>query len=184
MASTFTHGFVALAFGRISATEKPPPRFWLLGILCSVLPDFDVVAFRLGVPYGHMLGHRGYSHSLLFAVTTAALVMLLAFRDVPLFSKKWRMLSAYFFIVTASHGVLDAMTNGGYGIGFFVPFDNGRYFLPWRPLRVSPIGVFGFLSRWGWDVIRSEFLWIWLPLLAALGCSALLRRSRYAAITR
>jgi inner membrane protein len=94
------------------------------------------------------------------------LTALLAFRDVPRWSGKWWRLALFFFLVTASHGVLDAMTNGGYGIGFFIPFDTTRYFLPWRPLVVSPIGVHGFFSRWGWDVMKSEFLWVWLPMTA------------------
>lgn len=88
------------------------------------------------------------------------------------------MLAGYFFAVTASHGVLDAMTSGGYGIAFFSPFDNTRYFLPWRPLVVSPIGVYGFFSRWGWNVITSELLWIWLPGLALVCAIALIRRRR------
>lgn len=176
MASAFTHSFVALAGGKISTGEKMPRRFWALAALCSILPDFDVVTFRLGIPYGHLLGHRGFFHSLLFAAVLAVLVVLLAFRDVPRWSPKWWKLAAFFFAVTASHGVLDAMTTGGYGIGFFIPFDNTRYFLPWRPLRVSPIGVYGFFSRWGWDVIKSEFLWVWTPLLLFLAATALFRR--------
>ncbi len=176
MASAVTHGFVAVAAGRIFTQEKMPPRFWVLGVLCSVLPDFDVIAFRFGIPYSHVFGHRGFAHSLLFAAIVAALVVPLAFRDVPRFTKKWWMLSSFFFFVTASHGALDAMTSGGYGIGFFIPFDNTRYFLPWRPLRVSPVGVYGFFSRWGWDVIKSEFLWVWIPGMLSSVITVLVRR--------
>ena len=63
------------------------------------------------------------------------------------------------------------MTNGGLGVAFFSPFSNRRYFLPWRPLEVSPIGVSAFQSRWGVRVLGSEAKWIWLPLgvLAAFG---------------
>lgn len=63
------------------------------------------------------------------------------------------------------HGFFDAMTNGGLGVAFFAPFDNTRYFLPWQPIQVSPIGVANFFSEWGLSVIISEFLWIWLPAL-------------------
>ncbi len=178
MASAFTHSFVALASGKIAFREKMPLRFWLLGALCSILPDFDIITFRLGIPYSHMFGHRGFFHSLLFAAIVGVLVPLLFFRDVPRFTKRWWTLAAYFLFVTALHGVLDAMTNGGYGIGFFVPFDNGRYFLPWRPLRVSPIGVYGFFSRWGWDVVKSEFLWVWIPLLLLLAGVTFFRKTR------
>lgn len=75
----------------------------------------------------------------------------------------------YFFLATASHGLLDAMTDGGLGVAFFAPLDNHRYFLPWTPIRVSPIGVGRFFTARGLAVIQSELLWIWLPagLLAA-----------------
>jgi len=76
----------------------------------------------------------------------------------------------YFFVATASHGFLDAMTNGGLGVAFFSPFDNTRYFLPWRPIVVSPISVTRFFSDRGVAVLHSELLWIWIPagLLAIL----------------
>jgi len=176
MASAFTHLFVAAALGKAVSPEKMPLRFWTLGLFCSLLPDLDVITFRLGIPYRHMLGHRGFSHSLPFALIVSLLVALLAFRKVPRFSGKWWVLAGYFFGVTASHGVLDAMTSGGYGIAFFSPFDNTRYFLPWRPLVVSPIGVYGFFSRWGFEVILSELLWIWMPALLLLGMLILYRR--------
>ena len=69
------------------------------------------------------------------------------------------------FVITASHGVLDAMTNGGLGVAFFSPFNTRRYFFPWTPIEVSPIGAGGFFSARGWDVIWSEIMWIWGPAL-------------------
>src|SRR6185503_7087508 len=76
-------------------------------------------------------------------------------------ARRWGLV-AFFFAVTASHGVLDAMTDGGLGIAFFSPFENSRHFLPWRPLQVSPIGA-GFFSGEGVEVLLSEALWIALP---------------------
>jgi inner membrane protein len=177
MASAFTHGFVALAAGKLFFPERMPVRFWVLSIVCTLLPDVDVIGFFLGVRYSDMLGHRGFTHSLLFALLLAALVMVASFPAVRRFSKQWWMLTGYFFVVTASHGVLDAMTSGGYGIAFFSPFDNTRYFLPWRPLVVSPIGVYGFFSRWGWNVITSEILWIWIPTLLFLAILIIFRQN-------
>jgi len=62
------------------------------------------------------------------------------------------------------------MTDGGLGVAFFSPFNNDRYFLTWRPIRVSPIGIGRFFSDRGLAVLQSELLWIWLPsaVLAAL----------------
>ncbi len=76
----------------------------------------------------------------------------------------WWLLIAHFILVTASHGMLDAMTDGGLGIAFFAPFDDTRYFFPWRPVLVSPIGIAPFFSRYGLDVLISECVWIWLPV--------------------
>jgi inner membrane protein len=83
----------------------------------------------------------------------------------------------YFFLATASHGFLDAMTDGGLGVAFFAPFDNHRYFLPWTPIRVSPIGIGRFFTDRGFVVLQSELLWIWLPA-ALLAVSAWLFRRR------
>lgn len=74
----------------------------------------------------------------------------------------------YLFLATASHALLDAMTTGGKGVAFFSPFDNARYFLPWRPIQVSPIGVEKFFSNRGLRVLESELLWVFLPSLVLI----------------
>jgi inner membrane protein len=87
---------------------------------------------------------------------------------LPGLHRAWLWL--YFFLATASHGFLDAVTNGGLGVAFFSPFDNTRYFLPWHPIAVSPISLTRFFSGRGTAVLQSEFIWIWIPvgLLAVL----------------
>jgi inner membrane protein len=176
MPTAFTHGFVAVALGKAYTAEKRPFRFWALSVLCAVLPDADVIGFHFGIRYRDMLGHRGVSHSLLFALMLAAVVVLLAFRNIPRFSKKWWALFAYFFVVTSSHGLLDAMTTGGLGIGFFIPLDNTRYFLPWRPVAVSAIRLSKFFSPSSLHVIASELLWVWMPLLLLAAVLRVFRR--------
>ena len=47
--------------------------------------------------------------------------------------------------VLISHALLDTMTDGGLGCALLWPFSLTRYFAPWRPIPVAPIG-FGFLS--------------------------------------
>ena len=143
----------------------------MVGAACSVLPDIDVIGFGFGIRYGDFLGHRGFTHSLVFAALTAAVVTGLLFRRL-LPSVSQLSLWAYFFLATASHGLLDAMTDGGLGVAFFAPLDNSRYFLPWRPIHVSPIGITPFFTARGLAVLQSEFFWIWIPagLLAAVAC--------------
>jgi inner membrane protein len=69
----------------------------------------------------------------------------------------------------ASHGVLDACTNGGLGIAFFAPFSNARYFFPGRPLEVSPLSVSRFLTADGLAIFANEMQWVWAPAAAIVG---------------
>jgi inner membrane protein len=97
------------------------------------------------------------------------------FRDIKMFSKRWFFYLILFFLLSASHGILDAFTNGSLGIALLSPFDKTRYFFPWRPIVVSPIGVIPFFSKWGLAVIKSELLWVWLPSLLTVIASGIIR---------
>jgi len=138
-----------------------PAGVWLAGAIASMVPDLDVIGFSFGVRYGDLLGHRGLTHSLVFAAVLATLFAMQ-------FPSPRRPVWLFLFACTASHGLLDAATDGGLGIAFFSPFSNQRYFWPWRPIVVSPIGVGGFFSDWGLAVIQSELVWIWLPCVALM----------------
>ena len=180
MASVFSHAVVALSIGTCFYTPQIPKRVWAIGALCSVIPDLDVIGFEFGVRYGDFWGHRGFTHSLFFAALIAVAAIAIAFpRALPEVSRFY--LWVYFFLAAASHGLLDAMTDGGLGVAFFAPFDDRRYFLPWTPIRVSPISISRFFTARGLAVLRTELLWIWLPaaLLAVFAC--LIRRRNFAA---
>jgi inner membrane protein len=126
----------------------------------SMLPDVDVVGMALGVPYGAPWGHRGATHSLAMAVLIGA-ASSLAIRP----ARRPVIVTALLAVaVVASHGLLDAMTDGGRGVALLWPFSTRRIFLPWRPIPVAPIGV-GILSREGLEVLLWEAL-VFLPLLA------------------
>lgn len=162
MASIFGHALTAYALGKGFTKEIVTWKFWMLGIACSILPDADVISFAFGIPYESFWGHRGFSHSLVFALLLGFLITML-FYNKKLVSKTGVLLILYFSLCTASHGILDAMTSGGLGIAFFSPFDNTRYFFPWRPIQVSPIGASKFFSIWGIKVLLSELIWIGIP---------------------
>jgi inner membrane protein len=176
MASVFSHAAVALAIGNLSISRSMPPRFWWLSILCAVLPDADVLSFVFGVDYGSLFGHRGFTDSLIFALILSLVIVQMWFNGVRVWSRMWCVLIAHFFLVTTSHGMLDAMTDGGLGVAFFAPFDQSRYFFPWRPVRVSPIGIAPFFSGYGLDVLISEVVWIWVPVGLSLLTAQILRR--------
>ena len=135
----------------------------ILSIVCSVLPDADVFGYYwLYIPYDSFFGHRGFFHSLFFAAILSFFIVSIFYRKEAPFSKWWWTF-LYFFVLTASHGLLDALTNGGRGIALLSPFSNHRYFLPWTPIEVSPLGIKAFLSQRGLVVLKQEILWIWVP---------------------
>jgi inner membrane protein len=176
MPSAISHAAVAAAAGIAFAPQGVPNRFWPLALACSILPDADVIAFAFGIPYHHTFGHRGFFHSLFFALILSFIVTAVFFREEKLLSERWFFYIIFFFLLTASHGILDAFTNGGLGIALFSPFSNERYFLPWTPIAVSPIGIKAFLSQRGWFVLKSELMWVWLPVSILAVISTVIRK--------
>lgn len=174
MASIPTHFVMGAALGQAAGPQlRDDWRFWTAAIVCSALPDVDVIGFGFGVRYGDLWGHRGMTHSILFAVVIGVAVGL--WLGGSWGAKVWQSLLV--FLITISHGVLDSMTNGGLGIAFFSPFDPTRYFLPWRPILVSPIGA-AFFSGRGLAVLWSELIWVW-PAAIVLGLALYALRRAY-----
>jgi len=175
MPTVMTHPAAAMALFPWFRGQLGRPAVLVAGGLLTMAPDLDVIGFRLGVAYGDLLGHRGLSHSLPFAVVFGALAGVVLARTYRL---SFGLLWAYCALSLASHGLLDAMTNGGLGVAFFSPFSNERYFFEFRPLRVSAIGVDSFLrSNWA-GVMGSELRWVWLPA-ASLGLAGLVLGPKY-----
>jgi inner membrane protein len=172
MASAFTHAIAAVALGKATLLQKQGWKFWLLGMFCAVIPDADAIGFWMGVPYDSLWGHRGITHSFFFAFLLALAVMLLFYKADRPSSGRWWLLLSFFFLSTASHSLLDACTTGGLGVAFFAPFHNERYFFPWQVIQVSPIGVASFFSKWGIEVLISEFKWVWIPCMVVMAISA------------
>jgi inner membrane protein len=158
LASLITHPVVPFSLGVAFGRKNIPLKVLFIGMVFSMLPDADVIAFRFGIPYEHMLGHRGISHSLFFAAAIAFVTVLL-----PAFREMRMRIFLFLFMAAVSHGVLDAMTSGGRGVGFFIPITDERYFFSLRPIRVSPLNVKGFFTERGLAILWSELIWVWLP---------------------
>ncbi len=172
MPTAFSHPAVALALRLGAGARAVPVRLVALAAACSVLPDVDAIGYWLGLPYGHYLGHRGLTHSPFFALLLAGVVS----RSAARFRASRRSVFVVVALATASHGLLDAATSGGLGIALLSPFSNERFFLPWRPIAVSPISVIGFFQSRSLWVLASELVWVWLPMIAVGAVAGLLRR--------
>lgn len=185
MPSIITHAAVPLALWCAADRGRIPAWLLAAGVVAAMLPDADVLAFALHIPYADAFGHRGASHSLLFACVLAALAAVWAFfgsgRPWSAVSRQPRLAptqrgptlastvqaAAFVFICAASHPLLDAMTSGGLGVALAWPWSEQRFFAPWRPIRVSPFAPQFFSAR-GLATLLSELRWVWLPLATAV----------------
>lgn len=172
MASFFSHPAVPMAL-KASGLKVSNRLLWL-SVILTCFPDADVIAFKFGIPYSSPWGHRGFTHSIAFAFIMAFVCMgfhqRLQETKVKVFV--WTLLA------TLSHSIFDALTNGGLGVAFFWPLNNDRYFFPWTPVEVSPIGVKGFLSVRGLKVVLNELLWLWVPCLLIGGVGRFFLRKK------
>lgn len=174
MASAFAHIAVPAVLYAVCKCGSVNSRLFLLAALLAVLPDADVLAFEFEIPYQSQWGHRGFTHSFVFA---AAIALLCCAFYTQLRSTRL-VVFLFCFVSCASHGLLDALTNGGFGVAFYWPFSVDRLFFPFRPIQVSPIGVGRFFSERGLKVLRSELVWVFMPALALAVAGVLLRKKQ------
>jgi len=161
MPTIISHAAVPLAAGVGLGRKRIPRPVLITGIVASMLPDADVLMFRFGATYDSVWSHRGFTHSLGFALLIAGVAAVLLRRLAP-------PLTAFAFVLVAiaSHGLLDMLTNGGHGVAIFWPLSDQRYFFDWRPIQVAPLVTNHFASRFASraDALAwTEGLWIWLP---------------------
>ncbi len=123
----------------------------------SLLPDADVLGFRFGVRYADPWGHRGATHSIFFSLVLGTLIGAAA----PLFRLPAVRTGVCAVLVLSSHALLDTLTDGGLGCALLWPFKLKRYFAPWNPIPVAPIGR-RFFSSAGLRVALAEAL-LFLP---------------------
>ena len=131
---------------------------WMAYCVLSMLPDADVVAFVLGIPYAAPFGHRGASHSIFVAVAIALALGLL---------DRSTRTTLLCLLVACSHGLLDTLTDGGLGIALLWPFSDERFFAPLQPIPVAPIGPAFFSARGLWCLFVEAAITapIWLALI-------------------
>jgi inner membrane protein len=156
------HIAVGMAAARVDdrRARRPPIAALAIWSAVSLLADLDVIGFSFGVEYGDPWGHRGASHSFAMAVV-AGLAATLAARALRRPALRTGLLTT---ALVASHALLDTMTDGGLGCALFWPFDLTRYFAPWRPIPVAPIGA-AFFTPFGASIACIELV-MFAPLFA------------------
>ncbi len=160
MPTIFSHALMPAAVAIGLGRGRIPRPLLLAGVVAAMLPDADVIGFRLGIAYADALGHRGASHSIAFALVLGLLALAPHHR---LGAGPWRA-GAFVALSALSHPLLDMFTNGGHGVALFWPIADARLFAPWPVIEVSPFAR-GFFSARGLQVLWSETRWIAAPAL-------------------
>jgi inner membrane protein len=125
------HGFLGAS---IVAAVYPTPakRSYLpllIGAFLANAADFD---FAFSVFFGLKGWHRGFTHSIFFALIFTFILVILA-------GKKYYRESLAFGLAYASHFILDfATTKQGDGIELLFPLTNARFGLRWFGLSEIP----------------------------------------------
>ena len=170
MPTIVSHAAVPLALAVGLGTKRIPKLLLLTGIAASMLPDVDVILFRFGATYDQVWSHRGFTHSIVFALAVALAAALVLRRVAPPV-----VVFAFMFVAAASHGLLDMLTNGGHGVALLWPLTDQRFFFDWRPIRVAPLALSRFPPRAA-AIVATEALWIWVP---AILVASILRALRH-----
>ncbi|MFL5328797.1 MAG: metal-dependent hydrolase [Gemmataceae bacterium] len=170
MATSYTHAIVGAGLVQLYRPGRHRVVYWSIAALLAVIPDIDALS---SASYGAMLGHRGYTHSIVFALWIAFFAATLTYRLLQ--ANLWKLTGAY-FLAAASHGLLDALTYGGMPIPFFWPATNDR-FGNWGPIPVADIS-WEIPSPWRSRALRSEMIWVWIPTVVFVIVLAVFRSCR------
>ncbi len=176
MPTVITHAAVPLCLGLGLGTNVIPPRLLFAGIVLAMLPDADVLAFKFGVAYGNIFGHRGFTHSLLFALGGAD--TLRAGRPTMVQGQPDALLAVFNRVAAVAQPAgfdHHRREKASAGCG---PRSDERFFAPWQVIKVAPFALSRYATPYGHEVIISELLWVWLPGMVLMGMLWWRKRAR------
>lgn len=170
---SLTQIVLGAAVGEAVAGRKIGAKAALLGAIGGTLPDLDVFLRFFYDPLDAALVHRGFSHSLLFALLAGPILGWISHKlsKEKFTFKMWALL---WFLSIVTHPMLDIFTN--YGTQFFWPFSprltfntvfviDPLYTLPFMFLLIGAL----FMKRdsqrrrkWNWiGIIYSSTYLLW-----------------------
>lgn len=119
---SLTHIIIGATTGQVMLGKKEGNKALLWGAIAGNIPDFDAAFSSLFNPASAVLMHRGFSHSILFALIISP---LLGFLVAKLFKSKntlqWIGLT---LVAILTHSAIDCLNT--YGTGIFEPFSKLR----------------------------------------------------------
>jgi inner membrane protein len=160
--------------------------FW--SFVVAIVPDIDLFGNFFNVSINNIFGHRGFTHSLLFAFLLATLISLIFWREFKTDRKRWLLIFFNFLMVALMHPFLDACTDRNYGVALFSPFSNHRYSLPWAPINDKALGIWNYYFLGWWEIFKVEaviiivaiaYTWLWHKYVIKNKFSQLLKKGKF-----
>ena len=121
---SITHIALGACIGDAFFGKAIGKKAMLWGALAQSVPDVDFVAAFWMNPAENLLAHRGFTHSILFALMVTPLLSLLAerwHRPHNISTGRWML---FFGLQIFLHIFIDAFNS--YGVGWFEPFSHYR----------------------------------------------------------
>ena len=173
--ATYLHFAPAVALAVALGPRRVGWRLMVAGAVCGVMPDLDFLSIKMGFDrYSGTYGHRGFTHSLGFALLIGLVGALWP-------ADGWRRRlgrGAFLALCTASHPLLDSLFDVGICSAWLWPLDGARHCLDWRPVPMRGIALFG-AQRF-----MLELQWVGLPLLVLANAGMLVRHAWAAVVER
>lgn len=122
---SLTHIALGACIGEAFFEKGFGKKAMLWGALAQSIPDVDFIAALWLSPADNLLAHRGFTHSILFALLIVPVFALTAdkvHRPHNISFRKWLL---FFSAEVFTHLFIDGFNN--YGVGWFEPFSHVRY---------------------------------------------------------
>ena len=121
---SITHIVLGACVGEALAGKKLGKHAMFWGALANTIPDVDVITSFWMSQADSLLAHRGFTHSILFALLFPFILAFILSRwhknKLMLFKDWWILIASGMFI----HIFIDSLTS--YGTGWFEPFSHHR----------------------------------------------------------
>lgn len=139
---SLTHTVLGACVGDAIAGKKLGKKAMLWGALANNLPDIDIITSVWMNQADSLLAHRGFTHSILFALIVSPVMAWLFAK----YNKNKEMLFKDWLLIFGTgnfiHIIIDSFTC--YGTGWFEPFTHHR--VSWNLIFVAdPFFTIGFL---------------------------------------
>lgn len=168
---SLTHIALGACIGEAFFEKGFGKKAMIWGMLAQSIPDIDFIAASWMTTPSALLAHRGFTHSLVFALFITPVFALLAARVHQPQNIAFRKWLWFFAAAIFTHLFIDAFNN--YGVGWLEPFSHTRYsfnaiyvadplFSLWPAIAVLMLLL---LSRYS---IKRKFWWkfgLLIPLL-------------------